>query len=64
MKKELSWKKELELAEDYAKDGPYEWPKEYLNRCLQKAIDKAKKEGIDISKEIKYIKKIWSNQKK
>ena len=61
MEKELSWKKELELAEDYANDGPNEWSEEHLNRCLRKAIEKAKKEGVNISKEVERIKKIWDS---
>lgn len=61
MEKELSWKKELELAESYARDGPYDWSEEHLNRCLRKAIEKAKKEGVDISKEVERIRKIWDS---
>ena len=64
MEKELSWKKELELAEAYAKDGPYDVPEEYMERCLKKAIEKAKKEDVDISEEVKRIRKIWSSHKK
>ena len=63
MEKDLSWKKELELAESYAKDGPDEWTEEHLNRCLKKAVDKAKKEGIDISNEVERIRKIWNSHK-
>lgn len=59
MEKELTWKEELELAESYANEGPNEWPEEHLNRCIKKAIEKAKKEVIDISKEVKRIKNIW-----
>jgi len=61
MEKELSWKKELELAEGYANDGPNEWTEEHLNRCLRNALEKAKKEGVDISKEIERIRKRWNN---
>ena len=61
-KDELSWKKELELAETYAKDGPYDVPKSYMERCLENAIEKAKKEKIDVSKEVKRIRKIWDRQ--
>lgn len=62
MEKELSWQKELELAKDYAKDGSNEWSKEHLERCLNKAIEKSKKEGINISKEVKRIKAIWNKK--
>ena len=63
MERELSWQKELELAESYAKDGPNEWTDEHLERCLRKAKEKAKKEGVDISKQVKNIKKIWNGHK-
>ncbi|MBS3167803.1 hypothetical protein J4216_01625 [Candidatus Woesearchaeota archaeon] len=62
MEKNLSYEKELELAEDYANDGPYDWDEEHMERCLRKAIEKAKKEGVDISKEVERIRKIWKDQ--
>jgi len=57
MKKELTWQKELELAEAYAHDA-YDWDEEHIERCLRKALEKAKKSGVDISKEITMIRKI------
>lgn len=59
MEKELSWRKELELAENYARDGSYEWTEEHLNRCLSKAIEKANKVGVNITKEVEDIKRKW-----
>ena len=57
----LSPKKELELAEGYAINGPDEFPKEYMDRCLNNAKEMAKKEGTDISKEIERIENIWED---
>lgn len=59
---EISWEKELEIAEAYAESGPNDVPKEYMERCLKKAIEKAKNKGIDISKEVIRIRKIWKDQ--
>ena len=59
MENELSWKKELGLAEDYAVSGPNDVPENYMERCLKKAVEKAE---IDISKDVERIRKIWKDQ--
>jgi len=55
---EISWEKELEIAEAYAESK--DCPESYMERCLKKAIEKAKKEGIDISDKVERIRKIWN----
>ncbi len=61
-KKELTWKEELNLAEDYVKDGPDEWPEEKLNYVLEKAKEKAIIERIDISERIEKIRNLWNKK--
>ncbi len=62
MGRDLSWEKELDLAEAYAKDGPGEWPEEYLTRCLKNAEEKAKLQGRDVSLRIAKIKEVWQSK--
>ena len=60
-KGKLSLEKELELAENYARDGPSEWQEDKLFFCLAHAEKIAEKEGVDISERVAFIKKLWES---
>ncbi|MEK6927292.1 MAG: hypothetical protein AABX11_02570 [Nanoarchaeota archaeon] len=57
VEKILTTEKELELAEYYALNGGFS--EEYMNRCLNNAEDLAKKQGKNISLELRRIRSIW-----